>query len=68
MLFAYAAIALVVGYILYRFYRKGPSVAALTIAVDYFQILALFANLQVRTAWWWCAVDQRSHFCFLAYR
>lgn len=47
VLFAFAAAAIVVGYILYRLYRKGPSVAALTIAVDYFQILALFASLQV---------------------
>jgi hypothetical protein len=48
VLFIYAAIAIVVGFILYRLYRKGPSVAALTIAVDYFQILALFASLNVR--------------------
>ena len=47
VLFGYAALGIVVGYILYRLYRKGPSVAALTIAVDYFQILALFASLQV---------------------
>jgi hypothetical protein len=47
MLFVFALVAMVVGYILYRLYRKGPSVAALTIAVDYFQILALFASLQV---------------------
>ena len=43
----YALGALVLGFILYRLYRKGPSVAALTIAVDYFQILSLFASLQV---------------------
>jgi hypothetical protein len=50
-MFAYAVVAFVIGFILYRLYRNGPSVAALTIAVDYFQVLALFAALQVRTQW-----------------
>ena len=47
VLFGYGAGAAVAGYILYRLYRRGPSVAALTIAVDYFQILSLFASLKV---------------------
>ncbi len=47
VLLGYGTAAAVIGFILYRLYRKGPSVAALTIAVDYFQILALFASLQV---------------------
>ena len=56
VLFGYGAGAAVGGYILYRLYRKGPSVAALTIAVDYFQILALFASLQVGCAVRVCCV------------
>ena len=37
--------AIVFGAILYKLYKKGPSVAALGIAVDYFQILSVFSTL-----------------------
>ena len=38
---------IVVGAVLFKLYKKGPSVAALGIAVDYFQILSVFSTLSL---------------------
>ena len=37
----------VVGVLLYKLYRKGPSVAAMGITVDYFQVLSVFVDLNM---------------------
>lgn len=47
LLLAYFGGGLVLGLVVYRIYKKGPSVAAMGIAVDYFQILSIFADLNL---------------------
>lgn len=47
MLIGMAVGILVGAFVLYHLYRKGPSVAAIGIAIDYFQILAIFGSLDL---------------------
>lgn len=37
----------IVAFIVYKLYQKGPSVAAIGIAIDYFQIMSIFGALQM---------------------
>ena len=41
-------LVLIMALVLYKLYKKGPSVAALGIAVDYLQILSVFGTLNLR--------------------
>lgn len=47
LLLAYAGGGILIGAIFYKLYKKGPSVAAVGIAIDYFQILSIFADLNL---------------------
>ena len=47
MLAGYIIGGVIIGAVFYKLYRNGPSVAALSIGVDYFQVLAVFAALEI---------------------
>ena len=47
LLVGYMVGGMVLGLLFWKLYKKGPSVAAVGIAVDYFQILSIFADLNM---------------------
>lgn len=48
VLIGYATGTIAVGVLLYILYQKGPSVAALAIGIDYFQVIAIFSSLKLK--------------------